>query len=104
MSEITREAEVCSHCGTDKQDMARLTRERDEARRQVAVLTEGLRLVSGALARLDQIYRADTDLGDPPVETPTWLQEAQHRAAALLAPHHPDAGAVEQAEKGGRDA
>src|SRR5690606_486663 len=80
-----------------------LTRERDEARRQVAVLTEGLRLVSGALDRLNQIYQSDIDLGDPPVETPMWLQEAQHRAAALLAPH-PDAGAVEQAEKGGRDA
>lgn len=81
-----------------------LTRERDEARRQVAVLTEGLRLVSDALARLNQIYQTDIDLGDPPVETPMWLQEAQYRAAALLAPHHPDAGAVEQAEKGGRDA
>lgn len=69
--------------------LAEVERERDEAQRQVAALTEGLRLVSDALARLDQIYRADTDLGDPPVETPAWLQEAQHRAAALLAPATP---------------
>ena len=65
--------------------LAEVERERDEARRQVAAVTEGLRLVSDALARLDQIYRADTDLGDPPVETPAWLQEAKHRAAVLLA-------------------
>ena len=35
-----REKDVCHHCGADKRDMARLTRERDEARAEAAQLQE----------------------------------------------------------------
>ena len=53
-----REKDVCHHCGADKRDMARLTRERDEARAEVEDLRRRLVFAQSAYDGLAQVVAA----------------------------------------------
>ena len=81
MSEITREAEVCSHCGTDKRDMARLTREPDYWEKlehqyagqalQARIIADQIRILQPAMVG--------------PGDSSTYAAEAAEDARALVA-------------------
>jgi len=68
-----REKDVCHHCGADKREMERLTRERDEARAEVEELRAQSEQRRAALERLNNIYRSEHEEPGP---NPPWIAAA----------------------------
>lgn len=68
-----REKDVCHYCGADKRDMARLTRERDEARAEVEML-RATRELDEALAEAERLLTV-ARLGEGEAKRCAWTYD-----------------------------
>jgi hypothetical protein len=75
--EMQRERDEALHklelCMAANSDVARIAKERDEAREQNAKLREIADALGGALERLDALYRSEQD-SEAPMPRPDWLR------------------------------
>ena len=74
---LERERDEARHklelCMAANSDVARIAKERDEAREQNAKLREIADALGGALERLDVLYRSEQD-PEAPMPRPDWLR------------------------------
>jgi hypothetical protein len=74
---LERERDEARHklelCMAANSDVARIAKERDEAREQNAKLREIADALGGALERLDALYRSEQD-SEAPMPRPDWLR------------------------------